>query len=143
MYQIFTSLTGKFNLKGKSFDREFFNEDPWFDLPDSVLNWKIKNADLFDLQTLVSNGLTNFFKFLLIERKESELNIIKVKEPLRLDDYVVRNPEQALRNVYLTGFPLLRNDKKAEITSSSVDAEELKRFKVSENCAKLMAFKAL
>ena len=117
----------------KSFEREYVNENAWYEGPDEILKWSLTNPDLFDLQTLVSKGLSTFFRILLVESKELESGAGKIKEPIKMEDYVVKNPELALRNVFLSGFPLFRTGKEPQITISSSDPDNLRIFKVSLN----------
>ncbi|KAL6955460.1 Podocan-like protein 1 [Sarracenia purpurea var. burkii] len=120
-----------FESSAKSFDRDYSNDDAWYEGPDEILNWNIRNPDLFDLQTLISKGLGVFFKSVLVEKKELEDGMGKIKEPIKMDDYVVKNPELALRNVFLSGFPLFKNVKEPQVTLGSADAQDMRVFKVS------------
>lgn len=118
-----------FTTTKKSFDREYSNDDIWYEGSDEILNWNIRNPDLYDLQTLISKGLGVFFKAVLIEKKENEDGMGKIKEPIKMEDYVVKHPELALRDVFLTGLPLLKNVKEPQIILSSSDARDLRVFK--------------
>ena len=69
----------------------------------------------------------------MVESKELESGAGKIKEPIKMEDYVVKNPELALRNVFLSGFPLFRTGKEPQITISSSDPDNLRIFKVSLN----------
>ncbi|XP_065221929.1 uncharacterized protein LOC135846645 [Planococcus citri] len=125
-----------FDLLAKSFVRDYTNNEVVYEGPDAVLNWNVQDANLFDLRSLISNGLANFFKALLVEKREAEeTGAGKIREPIKMDDYVVKNPELALRNVFLSGFPLFKNVNQPQIGLSSSDPADMRRFKIGYKSA--------
>lgn len=84
---------------------------------------------LHDLQTLVSNGVADIIKSVLVEYRKKQATSYKVKEPLVLEN-IMENPEIGLFNVNMTGYPVFKMENKPLILFSTVDAEEYKRFMV-------------
>ncbi len=127
---LFYFVADKFVIKSKSFERTYEPDGALFDYPENVI-WPPKEKNetcLHDLQTLVSNGLTNFIKSILIDKKELEMVHYKVKEPMKMEDFRL-SKNTNLYDVSMSGFPAL-NAKESVRNVASVDAEELKRFQV-------------
>lgn len=109
------------------------------DHPENVLTWPVPNpvekndTCLHDLQKLVSNGMANFIRSLLVARLESQSFNYKIREPIVLEDYYVANPRSRLFDVHMFGFPLFNMKKEPQLGVSTIDAEFIKNFKVGNS----------
>lgn len=106
-----------------------------YDHQDNIILNEFENENtnetcLHDLQTLVSNGVANIIKSVLVEYKKKQAPSYKVKEPLVLENIYIQNPEIGLFNVNMTGYPVFKMENNPLISFSTVDAEEYKRFMV-------------
>jgi hypothetical protein len=102
-----------------------------YDHPDNVLNVETENATgLNDLQILVSNGVTNFIKSILVEKEQQPQTAYKIREPITLEDYTSSSGQISLTGVQMSGFPALKPQNPVVLEFGSSDAEELKRYRV-------------
>lgn len=105
------------------------------DRAENVLVWPepiVNHTDLHDLQTTVSNGMTNFIRSLIVEKTEQAETRFKVREPMKLEDYEDHAQRTHLFDVSMVGFPSL-SVKQSVVAYSTADAEVIKRFKVQIN----------
>lgn len=120
-----------FQLNGNVLEREYKSDKPQLETSNNVFNAeKPDDISFFDLQNLASSGLTNFFRFLLADQEQNSAKSYKIKQPMKLDDFSIRQPELHFKEMRLNSFPLFNTDKEPLIGISSTDAEEHRRFKV-------------
>lgn len=108
-----------------------------YDHPENVLTWPVPNGPekndtcLHDLQKLVSNGMANFVRSLLVERLESPTVSYKIREPIPVDDFSIAIPRSRLFDVHMSGFPVFNMKNQPELGVSTTDAEYIKHFQVN------------